>query len=59
MKISAHTKAIVAALSPVVLAVEAAVTDGQITAAEWGAIGVAVAAAVGVWLAPNRSRAHR
>jgi threonine/homoserine efflux transporter RhtA len=59
MKLSAHTKAIVAALSPVILAVQAAVTDGQITLTEWGAIGVAVAAAVGVWLAPNRSRARR
>lgn len=56
---SAHMKAIVAALSPVTLAVQAAVTDGAISTTEWVAIGVAAVAAVGVWLAPNRKQPVR
>lgn len=55
----AHLKAIVAALSPVLLAVQAAVTDGSISTTEWVTIGVAAAAAVGVWLTPNKKQPGR
>lgn len=56
MKVSKYAKAVVAGLGPVVLAAQAAVTDGVISNAEWVTIGVAVAVAAGVVAVPNASK---
>jgi hypothetical protein len=53
VKIAQYWKALVAALAPVVIAVQAAVTDDMVTQDEWVKIGVAVVAAAMVWLVPN------
>jgi hypothetical protein len=52
--IARYWKAIVAALAPVFLVIQSATTDGVITHDEWVAIGTAAAAAVLVWLVPNK-----
>lgn len=49
-----YAKAIVAALVPILLAVQAALSDNAITQSEWVAILLAALGAVGVWAAPNR-----
>lgn len=54
MKISKYWKGVVAGLSPVLIAIQSAVTDDQITSSEWVAIGIAVLTAVGVISVPNR-----
>ncbi|HEY9367577.1 hypothetical protein [Streptomyces sp.] len=48
-----YWKAAVAALTPVFVACQAAVTDGEVTTTEWAAIAVALVAAYGVWRVPN------
>jgi hypothetical protein len=52
-KIFGYAKAIVAALSPVAVLVESAITDNQITSGEWVSIVTALVAAVGVLMVPN------
>ena len=59
MNISRYWKAIVAALAPVFLVIQSAVSDGTITHDEWVAIGTAAAAAALVWLVPNRQPAAK
>lgn len=54
MKIVKFWKAVVAALAPVVLVIQSAVTDDVITQDEWVKIGVAVVAAVMVYAVPNK-----
>ncbi|MGI5418642.1 hypothetical protein [Actinomadura luteofluorescens] len=54
LKISRYWKGVIAGLSPVLLLVQAAVTDGQITSGEWVPIGIAVLAAAGVIATPNK-----
>jgi hypothetical protein len=60
MKLSRYAKTIVAALTPVFVVAQAAITDNEVTSAEWAAIVVALVAAVGVWATPNagKSEAH-
>jgi peptidoglycan/LPS O-acetylase OafA/YrhL len=53
-KIKPYAKAIVAVLVAVVVAVQAALTDGEITTDEWKAIAGAFVAAVLVYLVPNK-----
>lgn len=50
-----HRKALVAALSAVVVTVSAATSDNQITNAEWRAIGLSVVTAVLVYLVRNET----
>lgn len=56
MKVSRYAKGIIAGLSPVLIVVQAAITDGVITTTEWVTIGLAVAAAAGVVAVPNRPK---
>jgi hypothetical protein len=53
--IKTHAKFVVAAVTPVFLAVQAALTDSEITTEEGVAIGVAVVVAVGVLLKANQA----
>jgi hypothetical protein len=55
MRISKYWKGVIASSTPVLLAVQAAAGDGQITSGEWIPIGIAVLAAVGVVRVPNRT----
>lgn len=54
MKISKYWKAVIAGSGPVLLAAQAAVTDGAVDGQEWLTIGLAVLVAAGVWRVPNR-----
>lgn len=56
MKISQYWKGLIAGLSPVILAAQAAVDDGQIDATEWVTIGVAGLVWLGVIAVPNARR---
>jgi hypothetical protein len=49
MKISAYRKSVIAGAGSVLLAAQAAVSDGRIDSAEWIPIGVAVLVALGVF----------
>jgi hypothetical protein len=57
VKISKYWKGVIASASPVLLAVQAAVTDSRIDAGEWVAIGTAALIAVGVIATPNKPEA--
>ena len=52
-KFAEYWKAIVAVIGAVAVAVQAAVTDGTITSAEWLTIAIAAVTAVGVYLKAN------
>jgi hypothetical protein len=52
--IKTHAKFIVAAVTPVFVAIQAAVTDSEITSAEVGTIVAAVIVAIGVLSVPNK-----
>lgn len=52
--IGAYAKAVVAFLTPVLLAVQAAVTDGHITQSEGVGVGVAALLALGVYSVKNK-----
>lgn len=49
-----YSKSIMAALGALVLALQTAYTDGEITTAEWVAIGIAVLTALGVFQVENK-----
>lgn len=53
-KLAQYAKFIVAAVTPVFVAIQAAVTDGSISSDEWGTIAASVAVAIGVLLVPNK-----
>lgn len=53
-KIRPYYKSIAAALGAAALALQSAITDGEITTAEWVAIGIAVLTALGVYQVENR-----
>jgi len=53
MKVSRIVKAIVAGVAGLAQLANAAVNDGTITQHEWFVIGIAAAATVGVFFAPN------
>lgn len=50
---SKYAKALVA-LGALAVAVGHALVDGSVSPQEWGEIGTAAAAAVGVWTVPNK-----
>lgn len=52
-KLRPYSKSILAAVGAAAVAVQAALTDGGITADEWGAIVVAVLVALGVYQVRN------
>ena len=52
-KIAEYWKAIVAVVGAVAVAVQAALTDGTVTNAEWLTIAIAAITAVGVYLKAN------
>jgi hypothetical protein len=54
VRVSPYRKAVVAGVAAVLTAVVSAITDGQITGSEWWEIGIAVAAACGVYKISNR-----
>lgn len=54
LKVSRYWKGVIASSTPVLLGVQAAVTDGRITSGEWVPIGIAVLVAVGVIATPNK-----
>lgn len=54
LKLSPYFKSIAAALGAAVIAVQAALTDGEITSAEWLTIGIAVLTTLGVFQVENR-----
>ncbi len=54
LRISRYWKGVIAGTVPVVLAVQAAVTDSRIEPTEWIPIGIAVLAALGVVRVPNK-----
>ena len=56
-KFAEYWKAIVAVIGAVAVAVQAAVTDGTITSAEWVTIAIAAVTAVGVYLKANKPAA--
>ena len=56
-KFAEYWKAIVAVVGAVAVAVQAAVTDGTITSAEWLTIAIAAVTAVGVYLKANKPAA--
>ena len=56
-KFAEYWKAIVAVIGAVAVAVQAAVTDGTITSAEWLTIAIAAVTAVGVYLKANKPAA--
>jgi hypothetical protein len=58
MKLSAYVKTVVAAAAAGAVAVNAAVTDSVVTNGEWVTIGLAVLGALGVYAAPNASKAR-
>jgi len=57
-KLAVYWKGIIAALVPVVLVIQAAITDGTITKEEWAAIAVAAVGAIGVVLKANAPKAE-
>lgn len=54
VRLSPYFKSIAAALGAAGIAVQAALTDGEITTAEWLTIGIAVLTALGVYQVENR-----
>jgi len=56
-KVAEYWKAIVAVVGAVIVVVQTALTDGEITNAEWVTIAVTVLTAVGVYLKANRQPA--
>jgi hypothetical protein len=48
-----YRKFIVAALGAAIVALQAAISDGTVTPAEWYMIATSAAAAAGVWTFPN------
>lgn len=50
----AYAKALVAVATAVAAVVQSAITDGHISAQEWGLIVTAVITAIGVYLFPNK-----
>lgn len=54
LRISKYWKGVIAGLGPVLLAVQAAASDGGIDASEGIGIGIAVLVALGVIATPNR-----
>ena len=50
-----YAKAAVAVLTAALIAVQTALTDGQVTSSEWVTIGLAALGALGVYLIPNAS----
>ncbi|MFI0357312.1 hypothetical protein [Actinomadura sp. 9N407] len=59
MKISKYWKGVIAGAGPVLYAVQAAVTDSQVTTSEGITIGLAVLVALGVYAVPNRTAARQ
>lgn len=55
LKLSKYWKGVVAGLGPVLLAVQAAASDGGVDAGEGIAIGIAVLVALGVIATPNKT----
>lgn len=53
-KLKPYAKAIIAVIVAGVVALQAALTDGEVTTDEWKAIIAAVVTAVLVYLVPNR-----
>jgi len=53
-KYAEYWKAIVAVVGAVAVVVQAALTDGTITSAEWVTIAIAAVTAVGVYLKANK-----
>jgi hypothetical protein len=49
-----YSKFIVAALAAGAVALQSAITDGTVSAAEWVTIAIAVLGALGVWAFPNK-----
>lgn len=54
MKLGPYAKSVVAALLAGAYALQAAISDENVTNTEWVAIGIAVLTAVGVYAVPNR-----
>ena len=54
-KFAEYWKAIVAVIGAVAVVVQAALTDGTITSAEWVTIAIAAVTAVGVYLKANKT----
>ena len=55
MNLHPYAKAVVAVLAAALYALQAALTDGGVTAQEWVGIAVAAVAAIGVYAVPNET----